>query len=97
MFRIEARPHQHACVEAVIGKGGANDVATQAFECLALMGGAPHIGMLAKALGANHWRVVKKLIWPPSKVFSSGYGQRKWRSAPGAPKKRVTLCSLVVG
>ena len=33
-----------------VGDGGAGDVAAQVFELLALMGGAAHLGMEAKAL-----------------------------------------------
>ena len=51
------------------GKGGASDVATQVFECVALMGGAAHVGMQAKALCTD-------TAWLGMQPFAAGNGQR---------------------
>ena len=52
-----------------VSEGGARDIATQVFECVALMGGAAHVGMQAKALCAD-------TTWLGMQPFAAGNGQR---------------------
>ena len=71
-FELKHDLTSRRALQPCVGKGGASEVATQVFECGALMGGATHVGRQAQALGADTavWRVPRPLGGCPKNDLS---------------------------